>query len=263
MTDHPEVKIVAEPTRLPTLIRPPEVRYQPGSRGSLLREARDWYLSQAITIPAGAFLRGSLVQENEQPQREIYLSEYRLGRTAVTVGMYLEYCNATGEVLPPAPSWGWFTDHPMVNVSWAEARAYAVWAGLALPTEAQWEKAAAGPHGYVYPWGNVWNRKRCVSKQGGHKQTMPVGSHPDGSSFYGLRDMAGNVAEWCEDWYQEDWYEHAASKDPVGPSLGELKVLRGGSWFNKNETTFRCAARARYVPNFQSDYRGFRLVVPE
>ena len=89
----------------------------------------------------------------------------------------------------------------MVNVDWNDANAYAEWAGAALPTEAEWEKAARGTDGRIYPWGNDWDRTKCVNAV---HSTMPVGSIPAGASPYGCQDMAGNVWQWCADWYDDE-----------------------------------------------------------
>ena len=220
------------------------------------------YKSQLVPIPAGAFLRGSERSKDEAPQREIYLSAYQLGRTPVTVGMWQEYCKATHRKMPDPPTWGWLPDHPVVNVSWDDAKAYARWAGLSLPTEAQWEKAARGTEGREYPWGGLWDASKCANSTNLNKRTAPVGKYPAGASPYGILDMAGNVWELCADWYQADGYAHAPDRDPSGPLKGEARILRGGSWYNHSADYFRCANRYRYTPNDWDIDIGFRLASP-
>ncbi|WP_394794289.1 SUMF1/EgtB/PvdO family nonheme iron enzyme [Armatimonas sp.] len=222
------------------------------------------YKAQLVAIPAGKFLRGSSGSnrsEDEKPQKEIYLSDYRIGRTPVTVGMYQEYCKATGKAMPTAPSWGWFSDHPMVNVSWDDAKTYADWAGLLLPTEAQWEKAARGTDGRAYPWGDSLDSGKCVNATNSNKQTAPVGKYPAGASPYGVLDMAGNVREWCGDWWA-DSYSGSAQTDPSGPSTGTNRILRGGSWYYFSAGNFRCAYRYKYTPDYRGSSNGFRLSSP-
>ncbi len=161
--------------------------------------------------------------------------------------------------------------HPVVGVHYYEAEAFCNWAGGHLATEAQWEKAArwTGSYPNVYPWGNVWDAEKCNNPYdhnaagGGYEkaQTAPVGSYPSGVSPYGLHDMAGNVTEWCRDWFQGDYYSQTPPGgwvDPQGPSSGSSWVKRGGSWFF-NGYTSRCADRAG-SPGGGWDYRyGLRL----
>jgi iron(II)-dependent oxidoreductase len=168
--------------------------------------------------------------------------------------------------------------HPVVLVDWHSAAAYAQWAGKALPSEEQWEKGARGHDGRLYPWGNTWDWQRCNSAERHHGGdfkkvqewwdwwnpikdaktspgifTSPVGSYPLGASPYGLLDMAGNVYEWCDAWY--DAYANSqAQHDDFGR---KYRVVRGGSWGN-NRNDVRCAARNRNTPDYRNYYVGFR-----
>ena len=187
--------------------------------------------AEMIFIPAGEFLMGSqpgTAGADESPQHKVYLDGYWIYRTEVTVAQYRKFCTATGRPitkeldLPPVRD-----DDPVCNVSWYEALAYAKWAGVTLPTEAQWEKAARGTDGRMYPWGNDWDPAKCNGASGHAK---PVGSYPAGASSYGCLDMAGNVKEWCMDWYDADYYQHSPANNPTGPATGTFRVMRGGSW---------------------------------
>ena len=134
---------------------------------------------------------------------------------------------------------------PIVNVAWADAQAYATWAGVSLPTEAQYEYAARGPAENNYPWGgtataadpgNGWNQNNCANAWNSYEEnisTWPVGSFPAGASWCGAEDLAGNVWEWCADWYGD--YSNTPVTNPTGPATGSFRVLRGGSWINDFE----------------------------
>jgi len=189
-----------------------------------------------VYVPAGEFLMGSKDgegQDDERPQHKVFLTGYWIYRTEVTVAQYKKFCQATGRVMATDPPWKWQDDHPVVNVFWDDAAAYAQWANAALPTEAQWEKAARGTDSRVYPWGNDWDGEKCQNSVGGKNagKTAPVGSMPAGASPYGCLDMAGNVWEWCADWYDAGYYKNAPARNPTGPATGTTRVLRGGSWF--------------------------------
>ncbi len=231
-------------------------------------EAGDVWLSpnsvEMVYVPAGGFLMGSPAgkgDSDEQPQRRVFLDAYWIDKRPVTVGQYRTFCQATERKMPLAPDWGWQEDHPVVNVTWEEAAAYARWAGKRLPTEAEWEKAARGTDGREYPWGNQWDPRKC-SNRGNSHSTQPVGGYPAGASPYGALDMAGNVWEWCADWYGESSYRSTPARNPTGPTSGQHRVLRGGSWECDLPAAFRAARRdyEHTVPGDRDNYDGIRCV---
>ena len=229
---------------------------------------------EMVRIPAGEFLMGSNEQdkqavEDENPQHRVYLEEYWIGKYPVTNAQYAAFVNATGHETPEhwekgRPPQG-KENHPVVQVSWHDAVAYCGWLSQVsgkpyrLPTEAEREKAARGTDGRVYPWGNQWDPKRCNSEASGQLGTTPVGAYPQGASPYGLLDVAGNVCEWCQDWYDADYYASSPQRDPQGPRSGSHRVIRGGSWCG-SEWYVRAAHRNGADPDFRSDAVGFRCV---
>ena len=168
-----------------------------------------------------------------------------------------------------------YQDYPVALVSWYGAEAYAEWVGARLPTEAEWEYAARGPDSLVYPWGNEFDCTRgnfddettyddyvVPGGEGcdGFVETAPVGSFPGGESWVGALDMAGNVWEWVADWYAEDFYSRSPDANPTGPTSGDVRVVRGGSWFS-NHRYARCAFRGWSNPGGRHNFIGFRVVV--
>ncbi len=256
------------------------------------------YKARMIGIPPGKFAMGSEGgNKEERPARKVSLSAYRIGRTDVTVAMFGEFCAATKRAMPKDPDFnrGWARKgDPIVNVSWDDARAFCKWAGLKLPTEAQWERAARGTDGRKYPWGTKFNESSLwwsKAKAGNAGGTHVVGEFPGGASPCGCLDMAGNVSQWCEDVYDEGFYASrgGADTDPVNEtvvekhaprtnmwhrySVGEIRdgfkrnktggvrrVVRGGSWTDSKPDAFRTAARDSEAVTTHSDSIGFRAV---
>jgi iron(II)-dependent oxidoreductase len=155
-----------------------------------------------------------------------------------------------------------FERHPVVHVTWFGAQAYCRWARLRLPTEIEWEKAARGTDARLFPWGNQWNSDFLQWNRGNHVEsepTAPVDSHPEGRSPYGIYQMAGNVAEWCEDWYQPQAYTEHALGNRRPPPSGNERVLRGGTCVHWHKLKFRCAMRQFSTPAFTNmNFTGIR-----
>lgn len=192
----------------------------------------DW-----VDVPAGAYPVG----RDPAVQRNVDVDAFELTRTPVTNAEYALFVADGGAAAPPhgsAPD-----DHPVVFVDWFDAASYCTWAGGRLPTEIEWEKAAAGPDGRRYPWGDDEDAGRAAIGSGlKHGATQPVGSHPGGASPYGLQDMAGNVWEWTSTEY-----------------AGDERVLRGGSYASPGLAWARCAMRSHSRPRRRQSHIGFRV----
>jgi eukaryotic-like serine/threonine-protein kinase len=253
---------VATPANRPTQNQPPPIPAQLNGM-------------ELVHIPAGEFMMGSSDRDNETPPHRVYLDDYYITRTPVTVQQFKQFCTELGRMLPLAPpfnpSWS-KDDHPIVNLSWFGATAYCEWLSrkpgivVNLPTEAQWEKAVHGTDGRTYPWGAPWDASRlhCSKRRAGDAGgTADVGCFPSGASPYGMLDMAGNVWEWCQDWYDANYYKTAPPRNPMGPfySPQGFRVLRGGAWDINNPINFRCAYRHSYAPLNWYHNVGFRCVV--
>lgn len=187
--------------------------------------------SVLVAVPGGRFPMGF-----GSARREVEVPAFLIGRTEVTNEQYGRFAEATGRPAPKGPP-----DHPVTDVSWHDAAAYCQWAGLRLPTQAEWEKAAAGPDGRLYPWGDDWRPDLCNSSESGRGMTTPVGFFPLGASPCGALDMAGNVSEWCSDAVD-----------------GQARAIRGGNW---NSPIGYCLAATPDLarPDEHADFLGFRV----
>lgn len=214
---------------------------------------------EMILIPAGEFSMGlDDGLGDERPAHAVYLDSFYIDQTETTVAQYQACVEAGACELPqrldcctefPDAYIAWpdyyedesFADYPVIFLRWLDADAYCDWRGARLPTEAEWEKAARGQLGGVYPWGDEEPRPGLLNfywPPGTFDArplytTSPVGSYPEGASPYGVLDMAGNVYEWVADWYASDYYANSPYENPQGPLEGFFKVSRGGSFFNQ------------------------------
>ena len=236
-----------------------------------------------VYVPAGEFLMGTSDADieyykqifplrritrfdNERPQRTVFVDAFYIDKYEVTNKQYKQFLTETGykpkHYLDRLPYN--VPNLPAVVLEWEDAVAYTVWAGKRLPTEAEWEKAARGTDGRIWPWGNEWDGTKLSGNDGtglkdGYKETAPVGQFPQGASPYGAHDMAGNLWEWVSDWYDPNYYRTSPSNiNPKGPESGDGHVLKGGGWAENLDFT-RCANRLGGNPG--SLLRGFRCVI--
>lgn len=245
--------------------------------------------AKMVLIPSGEFIMGANNGENykfwgaESPRHRVYLDEFWVYKMEVTNEMYSKCVEAKAcpkpeqnstERYPDYYTEPYYANYPVVNVTWTGAQAYCVWSKGRLPSEAQWEKAARGDDQRWFPWGNNLpgnNRGNycdvnCTaaeydsSKDDNYSETSPVGSYPEGASYYGVLDMAGNVWEWVYDWFNAGYYQTSAERNPRGPASGTTRGVRGGSWYNPIEA-LQTTTRNFYQPTRALSFLGFRCVI--
>ena len=227
-----------------------------------------------VYVPSGSFLMGTVPTpyrktDHEEPQREVTLDAFYIGKLPVTNTQYSRFLEAKGGHSPRFHDDPRFNapDCPVVGVSWYDALGYLTWLNeltnrsYRLPTEAEWEKASRGTDGRIYPWGDVWDVSNGNFGEIRLKRTTPVGSYPGGVSPYGCLDMGGNVYEWCNDWFHPETYKYSPAVNPGGAADGRRKVIRGGSWVPRGEFAARCANRAAYEPTEKVHNVGLRIVI--
>ena len=243
---------------------------------------------QMVLVPASEFIMGGNAEdavamcekysntdcqksrfENEEPIHTVNLDSFYIDKYEVTNTNWKNCVNAkvcnlpvqtdsvtrTNYYIDPE-----YDDFPVINVTWHMAQDFCEWRDASLPTEAQWEKAARGIDGFIYPWGNNINCSYANYFSGSNGcvgDTTKVGSYKSGKSVYGVYDMAGNVAEWTLDWYSETYYQDSPASDPQGPNSGEYRVYRGGAWYFVDFIT-RSTYRGNDKPEQYIFYLGFR-----
>jgi formylglycine-generating enzyme required for sulfatase activity/energy-coupling factor transporter ATP-binding protein EcfA2 len=239
-----------------------------------------------VKVEAGEFTMGGEKYGDEKPIHRVYLNEFMMGKYPVTneeFKVFVDEGGYTNKEYWTKEGWEWKgkekisgprfwhegkwnrPNFPVVGVCWYEAAAYANWLSkktgkdYRLPTEAEWEKAARGTDGREYPWGKEFDKDNCNSSECGLRRTSPVGIFTTGESPYGCLDMAGNVLEWCFDWFGSDYYKKSPEKNPKGPSNGSVRVLRGGYW-GGDAPDCRAAYRDYVEPAGRDNDVGFRLL---
>jgi len=202
-----------------------------------------------VLIPAGEFAMGSdKGDDDEQPIHRVFIDSFYIDKFEVTNGRFAKFVEAV-QIEPP---WGFkdketpvlHIDQPVRWVNWMDAMGYCLWVGKRLPTEAEWEKAARGTDGRIYPWGNdsPTPAHAVFGLKEGADTVSAIGNRDKGKSPYGVHDMAGNLYEWTIDWYDEQFYSKNPAINPRGPAEGAAKVQRGGSYTNapyRLRSTFR------------------------
>jgi formylglycine-generating enzyme required for sulfatase activity len=269
------IPVTSSPTQSPV---PATFTVTPGI-GSISVSATDGM--KMVFVPAGEFEMGSKFGlKDEQPAHIVYLDAFWIDQTEVDNSQY-NRCVQSGKCREPLvktyysdPS---FSDHPVVFVSWKDAKDYCTWAGRRLPTEAEWEKAASWDpvknEKRIYPWGNDFDCKKgnfVGSSCDGYEETSPIGIIPEGASPYGALDMSGNVWEWVNDAFIEtdpygkieNYYANSPSSNPQGvdPSITEYRVMRGGAW-KFNAGLGRVTYRLWFGLDDYYDFVGFRCAI--
>lgn len=234
-----------------------------------------------VHVPAGEFIMGAAESDaqatpDEKPQHKVTLDAFLISKYETTNAQYHAFVMASGHRFPENccdPKYNLWKGNvmiagveelPAINVSWDDAVAFCKWSGGRLPTEAEWEKAARGTDGRLYPWGNEppsGNRANYsfdpVSMWDGPASLARKDQYEFGKSPYGAFEMSGNVWEWAQDWYEADYYKNSPSSNPKGPDKGEARIIRGASWRNTADM-LRSSNRNKHAPTERRVYIGIR-----
>ena len=229
-----------------------------------------------VSVPAGNFWMGcdasdSKCSDDEKPRHQVYVSAFYIDKTEVTVAAYKRCSSCSTPETGTNCNWGKSGrgNHPINCVDWNQAVAYCKSQRKRLPTEAEWEKAARGTSGNIYPWGSAppaaqacWDGAGNDVGKSNRKSTCAVGSYPSGKSPSGALDMADNVWEWVSDRYDKGYYAKSPSRNPTGPTGGSSRVNRGGCWCDDSADDLRAGSRSYGSPGFRNYARGFRCARP-
>lgn len=226
-----------------------------------------------VQIPVGTLHMGAFdvnAEVDEKPGHEVRMDSFWMDKLEVTNGMYT-LCIQAGACSKEHSIFSQrrpdyfinpeYRDYPVVNVSWEEAKIYCEWAGRRLPSEAEWERAARGDDLRTYPWGYEQPSETYANFDNIVHDTSRVGTYSAGASPYGVLDMAGNVWEWVNDWYQSDYYASSPASNPPGPGSGDYRVLRGSDWYYDWDA-LRVANRDYNYPDIRNVSVGFRCAAP-
>ena len=296
-TETPTLTPTATPTSTPSATPTNTPTATPDQYpGTLVREQDGMVM---VLIPANTFLMGAAENDfvaapDESPRHEVRLSQFYMDKYEVTVEQYAAFLNRLGSyeracegvdcawpselagytsylirqdlgdgTVQYFPTTG-YASYPVNHVSWYGAKVYCESVGARLPTEAEWEYAARGTDGRIYPWGNTQpepDGTLAIFQSESYDNLQPVDALPDGASPFGVFGMAGSLWEWTADWYKETWYEESNISNPTGPETGFARVIRGGAWpFNNQADRIRATNRSSLTPDFISSAVGFRCV---
>jgi formylglycine-generating enzyme required for sulfatase activity len=285
-TDIPPSPVPTD-TPLPVEVDPTATEVEPAATNEpidLPEKITETNNSEMLLIPAGEFQMGSSVGgSGELPIHTVWLDSFYIDLFEVTHEQFSAFLDSEGNQEEGGETWldadatglhlssseeSWqveegYESHPIFELTWYAANAYCQWRGARLPTEAEWEKAARGTileDGRVYPWGigEIDNDKANFNRY--YEETLPVGSLPAGVSSYGVHDLAGNISEFTADWYDRDYYSNSPIENPTGPESGDMRVVRGGSYYDQPHlllSTYRLGVN----PNWSNNVTGFRCAL--
>ena len=226
----------------------------PASTSDLLKKTE-------VRIPMGHFLMGD-TRDKKAFVHKVHLEAFWIDTREVTNAQYREFVTATTSSTPrywkdakySAP------DQPVVGISWTDADAYCQWKNRRLPTEAEWERAARGTQSRLFPWGDRFDAAKTNTREAKTRRPLPVGTFLGGATTEGLFDMSGNVWEWCQDWFEEEYYRVSPLHNPEGPASGKKRVIRGGGW---SAPHVHMAKRRGEKPDKTYPSLGFRCARPD